>query len=542
MRTISVVLEKEYHVLNGRLGLRSCFLGLGYSVLIPMIMLMSLFFSNVVSAKTWHEIKTKNFIIYTDGSKKKGLKFLNELEAFRYYLFKMSNVSHDSIAVPLTIYLIRRPNDFHRLTNKKNAAGVYVSHIEGPQAIVLAKSSKWKYSMDPQDIVFHEYVHFFMAQFNRARLPRWYNEGYAEFLSSFHEKDGRYVLGSPPLARLPTLMTSQKWDKAEDIFKGPNRRSTRISRLRQGDLFYGQSWLLTHTLLMEPDFTSKARKFVYELSMGTNSVAAFEKTYGQPLSVLDDKIKEIKKRRSVKSLKITLTGFEMLKADVAKLSKADGLAIKLQAAYHFNKSKKSRAWTTEQLEKAIAKYPGHIKLFELYIFQVMSRENNDGVDSFFNKLSPVQQELPEMKNVKLIAEMYLAILSHRRGNTSIYHLKKMRSMAKPLMQLLKKDRMSVMLRYLVSYGLSYGPQKNLKSSTKLLMDTFNIYPQSQEVNNLFVDVLLRQNKMQSACGVIMPTYLTSKSRTWQTAIERQFSVDKDKDFNCSDYTDEVMMP
>lgn len=132
----------------------------------------------------------------------------------------------------------------------------------------------------------HEYAHHFMLQYFPSAYPKWYVEGYAEYVSTMSIKDGSIKLGSAESGRLLSL--TNEWTPMEQIM-APKKAA--ISD-RAAYSFYGQSWLAVHYLHSNSERNAQLRKYLAAISDGSATPAdAFQRSFNIPFQEFDQQLR-----------------------------------------------------------------------------------------------------------------------------------------------------------------------------------------------------------------------------------------------------------
>ena len=137
-------------------------------------------------------------------------------------------------------------------------------------------------------VIFHEYTHYIVSR-NIKRIPGWLNEGLAEFYSTFagSDVDGRTIIGRPIDYHVARLTTQPMMPLAK--FMSP----TAVAELRRDihgmQLYYAQSWALTHYLLIgnQGGRRRQLAQMLSAVNTGVSSERAFVETFGPDLTVID---------------------------------------------------------------------------------------------------------------------------------------------------------------------------------------------------------------------------------------------------------------
>lgn len=197
-----------------------------------------------VPAGRWRELRSEHFLLYTDLHRDDARRLAGELELFRAAVLHFTNVDGSPGPVPVRIFAFRDPAHYHRFAPGGVAgfARAGLRHVD----VALSASSPEAYRI----ILYHEAVHLLMRGQPRRILPKWYEEGLADFLSTLVQVDDRVVVGSvsplragwlvhaPPLP-LSRLLASESF--AELSEDGMQR-------------FYAWAWLLAHYVSMDHDY------------------------------------------------------------------------------------------------------------------------------------------------------------------------------------------------------------------------------------------------------------------------------------------------
>ncbi len=145
-------------------------------------------------------------------------------------------------------------------------------------------------------VAYHEYVHL-IVQEHFEGAPAWFHEGLAEFFRTFAiEADGRAYIGGVPANHLELLRRQGLMPLAtllEATFNSPLYQQHDTA-----SVFYAQSWLLVHYLLVTdggqrvPEFMT----FVGQLAQGASAEQASQAAFKSGLGTLEDGLKRYLER------------------------------------------------------------------------------------------------------------------------------------------------------------------------------------------------------------------------------------------------------
>jgi tetratricopeptide (TPR) repeat protein len=107
------------------------------------------------------------------------------------------------------------------------------------------------------EAIFHEYTHLLLRH-NDPFWPLWLKEGMAEIYGTFEVTFGNRARIGQPIKRHLTLLADTKLMSLADLFAVRHESPEYNEEAHQG-IFYAQSWLLTHYLMLGPSSVRKAQ-------------------------------------------------------------------------------------------------------------------------------------------------------------------------------------------------------------------------------------------------------------------------------------------
>jgi len=188
----------------------------------------------------WIRLEAPHFLIFSDAVPGRTAELARQIETFRAALLKLGSGLEARSPVPTVVFIFKDHETYRPYRLRPDIAGFFVKHRDGNSIAVNAGATG-----DPWQVVFHEYLHFFLNN-NFTDTPLWLDEGMAEAFSTFTLKGTTAHLGAPLdshrdwLARNPMIPLDQLFatdTSARDYQEGS----------RQGT-FYAESWALVHFL------------------------------------------------------------------------------------------------------------------------------------------------------------------------------------------------------------------------------------------------------------------------------------------------------
>lgn len=202
------------------------------------------------SKSSWTGIRSKNFYLVGEAGESDLRKAALSLEQFRAVFSALFPKARLSSTVPTRVIVFRNHRDFKPFMplyeGKTTEVGGYFQPGEDVNYIALTAELRQRY---PYATVFHEYVHSLTSENSRA-LPTWFNEGLAEYYSTFDVTDGgkKFWLGKA-IENHVLLLRLRQFLPLDRLFLVDRRSSIYHEKGKQG-IFYAQSWALVHYLML----------------------------------------------------------------------------------------------------------------------------------------------------------------------------------------------------------------------------------------------------------------------------------------------------
>jgi hypothetical protein len=202
---------------------------------------------NGQSLSNWKEAESDHFKIYSDGDEKYLAKLSGRLEAIHYLLKIATGLKEPAEAnvVKVKVFAVSDLAKVQSLAGDKQGfvAGYYDPQLSGPISVIPRKSGS-DGSFSGELILFHEYTHHFMLQYQAAAYPAWYVEGFAEIASTASfERPGAITFGKAAKHREGELIYTKRYPAAKML----DGRFLKEKRGAEG-WEYGDAWALSHYL------------------------------------------------------------------------------------------------------------------------------------------------------------------------------------------------------------------------------------------------------------------------------------------------------
>ena len=306
----------------------------------------------------WYEASSDHFVIYADDSEKDIREFSRNLERYHSALEAVTGrkVAKPSPSNRVTIFVVGNSREVRRLAGRSNVAGFYIPRAGGSRAFVQDIRNKDGYPHFSTVVLLHEYAHHFLISSNRFALPRWLNEGMAEFFAATSfEKDGGVILGRVARHRAYELASTNP-PTARELLDPEEFRRNRGPR---DEGFYGRSWLLYHYLTFNETRRQQLDTYGRAIVDGTPLPEAAEQAFGD-LEALETELKAYRRNGDGGRFSaFELTAEELPIGDVSlrKLPKGEAAMMELRMVSQRGVTRKQAEELLPDVRKIAAKYP-----------------------------------------------------------------------------------------------------------------------------------------------------------------------------------------
>jgi len=232
---------------------------------------------SILHAGDWIKVTSPNFVLYTTAREYEARIVLTAFEQARDFFLRTRPTKLDTVA-PVTLVSFDTEREYKPFSPKAFTPAYYVADEQSDFVVMC----------DLEDLrtraAVHEYVHS-LVRHSGLNLPAWLNEGIAEVYSNMEAKDGRILVGKMLEDRVYSL-THQNWMRTPALV-AVGHNSPEYNEATRASLFYAQSWMLTHMLMLSPEYAPKFPAFLEKISETGSSQAALAEIYGKSLAELD---------------------------------------------------------------------------------------------------------------------------------------------------------------------------------------------------------------------------------------------------------------
>lgn len=466
------------------------------------------------------EVKSENFVFYGDISEKRAIEFVESLEAYRAILFSIYKINPGPEYIPVRIYGFNSQSRLEKVTGRDNIGGLYSTTLEGP-VFLLSTAGGLKKGQAGLNIAYHEYTHHILSSFTDKLYPRWYNEGFAEYLSTFEfDKKGNFKIGLPSNHRGYALANS-KWIPLETLTRSvrnyPFKKKGGQSNSRMQSLFYAQSWLVTHYINSTPGYSAKLTDYVERINQADAPVDAFEQAMGVSLEEFDAEVKRYFKKNTFTYVKTKIAAnVSIPTASSRDLTKPELKYHQGEALRTLFKSEEGQALAKEYIAEAESAMGATAEI--LMSKAVWALENND-IENAKTLIAKAYELDPSSRHINRnfgIIEME----TYRRLGANKGSLKSARKYLKFAMKAYPDDATA---HYSYANSYSFGsetPNKQAMASAKSALSYFRSLD-FLDTNMNMAEILVRGGEPESAVPVYEKVLLWGKKPSQRRYAEEK---------------------
>jgi tetratricopeptide (TPR) repeat protein len=316
----------------------------------------SLASAQTADGDSWTRVRSKNFLLVGNADEREIRLVATRLEQFREVFKRLpeSGGRFESF-VPTTVIIFRDDLAYRPFAplyqGAPNSVSGYFQSSADMNYITL--SADEKHAANPDELAFHEYVHLLVKN-SFERAPLWFNEGLAEFYSTFELTNGNRTarLGKPIRSRvralrkraLLPLSTLFAVDDHSPFYHEPGKR----------EIFYAQSWALVHYLLNGRNGQRRQQllRYLNLLASGQPDEAAFRQAFETDPATLEAELQRyVELGRYVEQFVSFAQGLEFdVGVEAAPLAPAEARFFLGDLLLHTSRFEDAEAYLAEALK------------------------------------------------------------------------------------------------------------------------------------------------------------------------------------------------
>ncbi len=371
--------------------------------------------------ENWVKAQTPHFLVLSNGTQKEARKVGAGFEQIHTVFAQMSGKLRTDSGAQTIILAVRDAKSFAALlpAEKKmaeNIAGQFIKGWEKDYVPVRLDTLT-----ENREVVYHEYIHK-LLHLNFTRLPTWLDEGLAEFYGNTELRKDQILVGAPS-PRVSVLRGRTMFPLSIVLSVDPS--SSYYHDPTKADMFYAESWGLTHFLMFGDgmDHGQKLNKYLVRLQQGADQDKAFQEVFGDQ--------KEVEKRFFLYVNRYTFSAFvfnQSLKVDSSTFPSSPMTAAERDAMLGDLYDRTGEVeLATNRLKAALAEDPQSALAHENMAFLYFQQAKDEEARQEFDKAASLNPK-------SYLAAYYLAMLTFH-GKTDDDSLAKLDAAMKAVQEL-----------------------------------------------------------------------------------------------------------
>jgi tetratricopeptide (TPR) repeat protein len=246
----------------------------------------------VFAKDTWVSVRTKNFFMLGNASEKEIRKVGLKLEQFREVFTRLFPKLKFNTPVPTSVVVFKSDGSFTPFKPRASTAGYFQA---GPDVNYIALTTETRGQQDPFTIIFHEYTHL-LVENTFESAPVWFNEGLAEYYSTFIITDDQKIRLGSPIGSHVFLLRESKMLPLRTLFE-VDHKSPHYNESKKSSIFYAQSWALMHYLIIgKAGKVEQLGKFMNLLASKVPMEQAFQQAFETSFEAMEKELREYVKK------------------------------------------------------------------------------------------------------------------------------------------------------------------------------------------------------------------------------------------------------
>lgn len=257
--------------------------------------------------RRWFEARTLHFHTYSCGATQDVARLAGRLEQFREAYARLAGV--DSVSSPPILVVVLPDHETMKPFlpvydgQPANLAGFF-SRGSDENLIVMSLQGGGSNSLP---VIYHEFAHNLLRH-NDLFWPLWLQEGMAEIYSTFMVTGDHSARIGLPLPNYLEFLKEHPLMPLKQLFAVKHDSPEYNERERQG-VFYAESWLLTHYLMVggTADHAARFGQLTVLLKQGQSPETAFINAFRVSLPAMEAELRAYLKRTRYESVNLPVS-------------------------------------------------------------------------------------------------------------------------------------------------------------------------------------------------------------------------------------------
>lgn len=474
-------------------------------------------------AAEWWLAETGQFRVYSEAGEQEAIDIATRLERVDLAMRVYTGVAYDvdrelPEEAKVSLFQFGDDDDIGDLAGQRGVLGFFIPRAGGSVAFIPVEVDKRRGYASPgsrsnyalmentiavQQVLQHEYFHYFMFQHSPAAYPAWYIEGLAEVFGMLRIEDNTFYLGDPPPARMASI--KQVRPNANLMF------GTSAANLREYPV-YAHGWLATNYLSFEPSRKGQLAEYLKLINQGVDGLEAAKQAFGD-LGKLSRELAEYRDAR-ILGIAVPFPPNSNPDVKVRKLSADEAARMMMMIE---SKAGVTRSKAREQVKDAkqlLEQYPNSVPVLLAALEVEFDATNYTKAQGLVDRILAID---PEEEKAKL----YEAWIALEYAKKDPNWLSKARS-AFVAANRINPIEPNALVGYYLTYA--YADEKAPEAAIIGLEEAYRTAPFDPGIRTLLAHLLLTEGKDEQAIAVLGP--LMNSPHSSDEAEELRGLVDK----------------
>lgn len=317
---------------------------------------------------SWHRFESDHVVLTTDVDRTRGRALITDVEKFRTTLSRITGIAFEDASPKIHVFAFSRQRDYERASRSSGSLGFYTTKPAGAVSMLSLEDGdeSWTKNLGAQ-VLRHEYTHHLLHQYSPMEYPRWYDEGFAEYVSTMEFHGSQVILGKVPVRRLIALRAQGDWLTTEQLVESRGRYLGRMGSglSRDEDKYrvgihhqYAQGWLVVHFLNHTQRFRAGIGPYLAAVADGASAnEEVFEQHFGADYSEFDQALRNYWGDRNLSYATVDMTGqFPVFDVQHEELTPEESGAVVYMAKHLSGRLQKDEIKAADQAFAAASRF------------------------------------------------------------------------------------------------------------------------------------------------------------------------------------------
>ena len=276
-----------------------------FPLAVSLCLLIAVSHNTTVAAKdNWLSARTKNFFILGNASEKEIRQVGLKLEQFREAFTHIFPTMRFNTPVPTTVIVFKNDSSYRPFKPGTNVAGYFQPGTDVNYITLNAEVMRNGYGQrsDQFEVIYHEYTHLLVNN-TFSNVPVWFNEGLAEYYSTFDIQDDQKVVIGRGIGNHVLLLRNSKMLPLP-VLLGVDHKSEHYNEGNKKNIFYAQSWALMHYLIIGKEGRlEQLGKFLELMENKVPMEQAFQQAFETTYAAMEKELREYVKQDRYKVIR-----------------------------------------------------------------------------------------------------------------------------------------------------------------------------------------------------------------------------------------------